>query len=110
MNTKKVPLFIMLLAGAVACIVTYLDHYSLHDMLVVLLAVLILFLIIGLIVKKILDKFDISSVNEVGDEGEVVKKLTDEELAEGEGGYEEGEVSEDQAYEDNMPENGTGNM
>ncbi|MCR5356346.1 MAG: hypothetical protein K6E63_02985 [Lachnospiraceae bacterium] len=78
MNTKKIPLFIMLLAGAVACIVTYLDHYNLHDMLVVLLAVLIIFLIVGLIVKKILDKFEISNNDSVDDEGEVVEKPVDE--------------------------------
>lgn len=78
MNTKKIPLFIMLLAGSVACIVTYINRYNLHDMLVVLLTVLILFLIIGLIVKKILDKFDISTDNKVDDEGEFVEK-TDEE-------------------------------
>ena len=50
MDTKKIPLFIMLLAGATACIVTYIYHYNLHDMLVVLLIVLIVFLIVGLIV------------------------------------------------------------
>ena len=78
MNTKKIPLFTMLLAGSVACIVTYLYHYSLHDMLVVLLIVLILFLILGLIIKKIFDKFEISTDKPVDDEGEVVEKLSDE--------------------------------
>ena len=78
MNTRKIPLFIMLLAGSVACVVTYLDHYSFHDMLVVLLEVLIIFLIVGLIVKKILDKFDIARDDSVGDEGEVVEKQADE--------------------------------
>ena len=89
MNTKKVPVFIMLLAGAVACIVTYLDHYDLHDMLVVLLTVLILFLIIGLIAKKILDKFEISNIDQVDDEGEVVEKNGEEEGKES--GPDEGE-------------------
>ena len=74
MNTKKVPLFVMLLAGAVACIVTYLEHYSFHDMLVVLLMVLVVFLIIGLVIKRILDKFDISNEEKVDDEGAVLEK------------------------------------
>ena len=74
MNTKKVPLFVMLLAGAVACIVTYLEHYSFHDMLVVLLMVLVVFLIIGLVIKRILDKFDISNEKKVDDEGAVLEK------------------------------------
>ena len=45
MNTKKIPMFVMLLAGAVCVIVTYLNHYNLHDMLVALLIVLFVFLI-----------------------------------------------------------------
>ena len=95
MNTKKVPLFIMLLGAAVACIVTYIDHYNLHDTLVVLIIVLILFLIIGIIVKKLLDKFEISIDDTVDDEGEVVEKS-----GEGEGGL-EGEAAE--PSEDGMP-------
>ncbi|MCR5001780.1 MAG: hypothetical protein K6A71_08310 [Lachnospiraceae bacterium] len=82
MDTKKVPLFIMLLAAAVACIVTYLYHYSLHDTLIVLIIVLILFLILGSLVKKLLDKFEISNNETVDDEGEVVEKTSEGEGAE----------------------------
>ncbi|MCR5602277.1 MAG: hypothetical protein K6G27_01085 [Lachnospiraceae bacterium] len=96
MNTKKVPLFVMLLAGAVACIVTYLDHYSLHDMLVVLLAVLIVFLIIGLIIKKIFDKFEISDDKRVDDEGEVLEKQDGDAEGNGEEGILEDAVTEDE--------------
>ena len=75
----------MLLAASVACIVTYIDHYSLHDTLVILIIVLVIFLIIGLIVKRLLDKFEISTVDSVDDEGEVVEKSAEgEEGAEGE--------------------------
>ena len=96
MNTKKVPLFVMLLAGAVACIVTYLDHYSLHDMLVVLLIVLIVFLIIGLIIKRIFDKFEISDEDRVDDEGEVLEKQDEDVLENGEEGTPENAVTEDE--------------
>lgn len=106
MNTKKVPLFIMLLAGSVACIVTYLNHYNLHDMLVVLLAVLIIFLIVGLIVKKILDKFEISNEQKVDDEGEVVEKALDEE-AEFDGETENADEGETGITDDEqMPDQG----
>ncbi|MBQ7588522.1 MAG: hypothetical protein IJT37_10925 [Lachnospiraceae bacterium] len=98
MNTKKVPLFVMLLAGAVACIVTYLDHYSLHDMLVVLLIVLILFLIIGLVIKKVFDKFEISDDKRVDDEGEVLEKQDGD--AEGDGGE---EIPENVITEEEQP-------
>ena len=74
MNTKKVPVFVMLLAGAVTCVVTYLNHYNLHDMLVALILVLLSFLILGIIIKVIFDKFDIAIKDTVDDEGEVVEK------------------------------------
>ncbi len=104
MKTKKVPLIVMLLAGAVACIVTWLEHYSLNEMLVVLLVVLILFLIIGLIIKVIFDKFDISTDKPVDDEGEVVEKQSDEGDEEEEGAEGETDIEEDagSAYEDTV--------
>ena len=66
----------MLLAGAVAVIVTYINHYSLEDMLVVLILTLIVFLIIGVAIKLIFDSFHIEEPDEdrVDDEGEVVEK------------------------------------
>ncbi len=66
----------MLLAGAVATIVTYINHYSLEDMLVVLILTLIIFLIIGVAIKLVFDSFHIEEPDEdkVDDEGEVVDK------------------------------------
>ena len=90
----------MLLAGAVATIVTYINHYSLEDMLVVLILTLIVFLIIGVAIKLVFDSFHIEEPDEdkVDDEGEVVDKTEEmqneeNEEASGEepGGDEEGE-------------------
>ena len=66
----------MLAAGAVATIVTYINHYSLEDMLVVLILTLIVFLIIGIAIKLVFDSFHIEEPDEdrVDDEGEVVEK------------------------------------
>ena len=69
----------MLLAGAVACIVTYLNQYDFIEMLTTLIWVLPVFLIIGLIVKKIFDSFQMPDENAVDDEGEVVEKQGEEE-------------------------------
>ena len=100
MDTKRIPAFVMLLAGAVATIVTYINHYSLEDMLVVLILTLIVFLIIGVAIKLVFDSFHIEEPDEdkVDDEGEVVGKTEemqneDNEEASGEepGGDEEGE-------------------
>lgn len=90
MNTNRIPALVMLLAGAVAVIVTYINHYSLEDMLVVLILTLIVFLIIGVVIKLIFDSFHIEEVDEdrVDDEGEVVEKTDlsdDNEDTEGEG-------------------------
>ena len=76
MNTNKIPAFVMLLAGAVAVIVTYINHYSLEDMLVVLILTLIVFLILGVVIKLVFDSFHIEEPDEdrVDDEGEVVEK------------------------------------
>ncbi len=82
MNTKKIPMFIMLLAGAVCVIVTYLNHYNLHDMLIALLVVLLVFLIVGAVIKFLFDKFEISTDDDISDEGEVVEKPNEGELAE----------------------------
>ncbi len=66
----------MLSAGAVATIVTYINHYSLEDMLVVLILTLIVFLIIGVAIKLVFDSFHIEEPDEdrVDDDGEVVEK------------------------------------
>ena len=103
MDTKKIPAFVMLLAGAVATIVTYINHYSLEDMLVVLILTLIDFLIIGVAIKLIFDSFHIEEPDEdrVDDDGEVVEKTAEAGEAEGEEGEDadvsgqEGEAGED---------------
>ena len=76
MNTNKIPALVMLLAGAVAVIVTYINHYSLEDMLAVLILTLIVFLILGVVIKLVFDSFHIEEPDEdrVDDEGEVVEK------------------------------------
>ncbi|MCR5591149.1 MAG: hypothetical protein K6F73_06395 [Lachnospiraceae bacterium] len=76
MNTKRIPALVMLLAGAVSTIVTYINHYSLEDMLVVLILTLIVFLIIGVAIKLVFDSFHIEEPDEdkVDDEGEVLEK------------------------------------
>lgn len=78
MNTKKLPATIMLLAGSVACIVTYLNKYTLKEMLVVLFVVLVVFLVIGLIVKRIFDSLHLPGEDAVNPDGEVIEKSEEE--------------------------------
>ncbi len=92
----------MLLAGSIACVMTYLNHYDLKDMLIVLILVLIIFLFIGMVVKAIFDSIHLPGADAVNADGEVIEK-SDEENSDQEEGTEEGSVAQqpeaDQAEE-----------
>lgn len=92
MNTKRIPAVVMLLGGAVACIVTFINHYSLKDMLVVVTLSLVCFLVLGVIIRLVLDSFEMpEDVEVVDDEGEVIEKQTEDGDEENEEEYLEGE-------------------
>ncbi len=94
MNTKRIPSIIMLLAGAVTCVVTFINGYEIKDTLVILIWVLLLFLIIGIVVKKILDSFHMPDEDAVDDEGEVIKKNAEDGNEEAENKSEENSKGE----------------
>ena len=84
MNRKLIPIILMLTAGAVTSIVTYIRNFDLIEMLWILLGVLILFYIFGLGIKKVLDVFDeqIKEAEEKENESEgsvIEKEMTEEE-------------------------------
>lgn len=78
---KMLPIILMLTAGAVTSIITYLKDYELTEMLWTLLGVLIIFYLFGLGIKKVLDVFDeqIKEAEEKKDEGSVIEKELNEE-------------------------------
>lgn len=81
MKTKTIPAIVMLLGLSVAVIITYINGYTLTEMLKVLLIVLFVFLFIGLIIKHLFDKY-IPVIEETPeteeDEGSVIEKTSDE--------------------------------
>lgn len=83
MNRKLVPIILMLIAGAIASIITYVRDFELTEMLWILSGVLILFYIIGLGIKKVLDIFDEqikeAEEKEKQEEGSVIEKEMKEE-------------------------------
>lgn len=83
MKRKMIPLILMLAAGAITSIITYLRDFELTTMLWILLFVLIVFYILGLVIKKILDVFDRQikerEEKEKADEGAVIEKELSEE-------------------------------
>ncbi|MCM1063513.1 MAG: hypothetical protein NC420_03405 [Eubacterium sp.] len=58
MNRKNLPLLLMLTAGAVTCIITYIMDYSTVAKLVSLFLVLVLFYFLGSVLKWTLDSFE----------------------------------------------------
>lgn len=84
MKTKSIPAFIMLLAGAIACIAGIASHLEVAGFVKMLLIVLIVFYFLGCIVKIILD----SSFKE-----------EDKETTDGETASEDEEAGEDAAAE-----------
>lgn len=79
MNRKKMPLILMLTAGAVTCIITFIMKYSIIWKLVTLLLVLLIFYILGTILKWALDAFDRQNEKAALDEGEVIEKEAEKE-------------------------------
>ena len=59
---KLLPALVMLIAGALTSIITYLIGYNTKTALIILLLVLVVFYIIGLLLQKVIYKFE--SVNE----------------------------------------------
>lgn len=78
MNRKKMPLVLMLTAGAVTCIITFIMKYPIIWKLVTLLLVLIIFYVLGTILKWVLDAFEKQNEKAALDEGEVIEKETEE--------------------------------
>lgn len=78
MNRKKMPLVLMLTAGAVTCVITFIMKYPIIWKLVTLLLVLIIFYVLGTILKWVLDAFEKQNEKAALDEGEVIEKETEE--------------------------------
>ncbi len=58
MKRKMIPIFLMLVAGAITSIITYIKDYELTRMLWTLLGALIVFYVLGVVVQKTLNLFD----------------------------------------------------
>ena len=85
MNRKKMPIILMLVAGAVTCIITFIKNYSFSEKLISLAVVLVLFYALGSILKAVLDYFDKQNEKKNQEEGEVIQKEAEaEEAAQGE--------------------------
>ena len=86
MNRKNMPLILMLTAGAVTCVITFIQNYSILGKLVSLLFVLVLFYFLGSVLKWTLDYFERQNQEETEEEeaGEGEEEATEAQIEEGE--------------------------
>ena len=75
---KTLPIVLMLMAGAVTSIITYILHYEGKTALLILLGVLLLFYVIGYLFQKMIYRFEDEIAKEekmrLEEEGKVVEK------------------------------------
>ena len=76
MKTKSIPVILMLVAGAIACVVGLLNQYDTTDFFAMVLIVLVVFYIFGNIVKVIIDKnfSEVALKTETSEESEEMKE------------------------------------
>lgn len=74
MYRKNLPLLLMLTAGAVTCIITFIRKYSMLEKLVMLFVVMLIFFLLGSVLKWTLDYFDAQNEKHRLEEGEVIEK------------------------------------
>lgn len=78
MNRKNLPMVLMLLAGAITCIITFIREYAMVERLAILLGVLVLFYLLGSILVWTLNYFDMQNEQRRKEEGEVIEKEAEE--------------------------------
>lgn len=93
MKRKMVPIFLMLLAGAITSIITFIKDYDLTKMLWTLLVVLIVFYALGVVIQKTLNLFDaqIEEAEKKAKEAEEAEEEKENEEPVGEEETEEGD-------------------
>ncbi len=100
MNRKKLPLILMLTAGAITSVMTFMLRYPLKDKLFALFIVLLIFAYIGYMIKNLLDYFDKQNEKRAEEEGEVIKKESDS----NEDGKEQNAESDSDSKDDKVTE------
>ena len=78
MNRKNLPLLLMLTAGAVTCIITFIEEYTMTEKLVALFVVLLIFYVLGSVLKWTLDFFEQQNAARLKEEGEVIEKESED--------------------------------
>lgn len=82
MRTKSIPAILMLIAGALACILGFVYRYETTQFFTMVLTVLVIFYMLGCIVKIIIDKnfseLGEKESNQVEETGETKENINSE--------------------------------
>lgn len=78
MDRKYLPQIVMLLAGAITCVIIFPLEFTFPQKLLILFLVLFGFYIFGFIMKWTLDKFYEQNENREQEDGAVIEKGADE--------------------------------
>ena len=89
MKTKTIPVMLMLVAGAMACVLGFVYRYETTQFFTMVLSVLIVFYVLGCIVKIIIDKNFPAESSEKSDTVEEAEETKENINSEGEGKTEE---------------------
>lgn len=73
------PLLLMLAAGAVTSVITYIQQYSVTKKLAILFVVLLVFWILGSVLEMTINRFEVQNEERLKAEGEVIEKEAAEE-------------------------------
>ena len=107
MNRKNLPLLLMLAAGIVSCIYTFILQYSTLRKLVFLFIVLLLSYLLSCIGIWVVDCFRAESDNQLKDAEEVIEEETeDQKDAEGQEGAERQGGTQEEAEKEESEESG----
>ncbi len=75
---ENIPIILMLVAGAVTCIITFIMNYPIWAKLLSLFIVLLIFYFLGSILKWMLNEFEMQNDKRNKEEGEVIEKDAEE--------------------------------
>ncbi len=81
MNRRTMPFILMLVAGFITCIVTFINEYSIVDKLLSLSIVMLVFYMLGRLMQKALDYFDKQNKEKAKAEEEAKEKALKEQEA-----------------------------
>ncbi|MCR4895501.1 MAG: hypothetical protein K5891_01860 [Lachnospiraceae bacterium] len=95
MNRKSLPLILMLVAGLVTVVITFLKDYSIPGKLGSLFAVLFVFYCIGTVIVWFLNKFDKENEEAALPPDDVIEKESEESVAGPSGEGEPSDTSEE---------------